>query len=260
MATNFAIGFKGITDWRIDNIEALTEADAFCICEDRKVIKDHTVYFVDFGGYFGYSALVFRNGHHIFYANDYSLHHTGRSRDWLRAWYIDTMTNKLFADSEFSQPLKDYSEYDRKQYFLRNYYPMQVDYVSIFAINPSEEERKEYKRKTAKMHYNELSFCYMSDLSFIEKQRRLFDALEAQKADTENNFEYQKDAFLREMYNHEYGINWEADHDTLSAFGNVGWHGDDLNAYFAELGFTDAQKSAYLAARRQYFEETRDNF
>lgn len=58
------------------------------------------------------------------------------------------------------------------------------------------------------------------------------------------------------MYNHEYGINWQADYDTLSAFGNIQYHEDDLSAYFEELNFTETQKRAYLDAKKQYFKES----
>ena len=72
MATNFAIGYKGIKNWSITDIESLNEHDAFAICEDCEIIKEHSVYFVDFGGYFGFSALVFMNG----CANGMSMHST----------------------------------------------------------------------------------------------------------------------------------------------------------------------------------------
>ena len=64
-------------EWDIHRIEALSEHEAQTMALDTEAIKAHSVYFVDFGGYFGYSCLVFRNGHHIYYANDYELHHSG---------------------------------------------------------------------------------------------------------------------------------------------------------------------------------------
>lgn len=58
-------------EYTIRDIQAMTEADAATIALEKLDIKGHTVYLVDFGGYFGYSCLVFKNGHHIYYANDY---------------------------------------------------------------------------------------------------------------------------------------------------------------------------------------------
>ena len=73
-----------------------------------------------------------------------------------------------------------------------------------------------------------------------------------------DNFEYWKSAFKYEMANHEYAINWQADWDTLSAFGNIQYHGHDENEveqYFDELHFTETQRKAYWAARREYMRE-----
>ena len=249
-------------EWNITQIEDITENYADSIAEEKLTIKDHAVYLVDFKGYFGYSALVFRNGKHIKYANDYELHHSWltkeKGRDALRDYYIESMNKKLYTDDELVAPLKDYNEYEAKQRFLINLYPLQIDYVSIFAVNPSEEEKAEFKRKTATMTYNPVSFCYMDDKEFVKHQIELMKELDKRKSEMADNYEYYVEAFLYEMYNHEYGINWEADHDTLSAFGNVGWHDDDLNAYFDELEFTETQRKAYMAARNKYWENERE--
>ena len=89
---------------------------------------------------------------------------------------------------------------------------------------------------------------------YVELYNRLTAARDALKDD----FEFQKIAFKYEMGNHEYHINWQGDYDTLSAFGNIQWHGDGedvLDKYFDELEFTDVQRGAYLAARREYLKE-----
>mgnify|MGYP006983152606 CR=1 FL=1 len=56
-------------EYTIRDIEALTEAQAAAKAIEVTEIKGHQIYFVDFGGYFGYSVLVFADGHHIKYAN-----------------------------------------------------------------------------------------------------------------------------------------------------------------------------------------------
>lgn len=68
-------------EYTIRDIETLTEAQAAEMAIEAATVKGHQVYFVDFGGYFGYSVLVFADGHYIKYANDYELHHSGKSRD-----------------------------------------------------------------------------------------------------------------------------------------------------------------------------------
>ena len=62
------------------------------------------------------------------------------------------------------------------------------------------------------------------------------------------------------MYNHEYYINWEADFDTLSAFGNIDYSEDaTLESYFEQLGFNETQKKAYRAARKEYYKQVEEN-
>lgn len=56
-------------EYTIRDIEALTEAQAAAKQLEVTEIKGHQIYFVDFGGYFGYSVLVFADGHYIKYAN-----------------------------------------------------------------------------------------------------------------------------------------------------------------------------------------------
>ncbi len=261
---NFAIGYKGITDWNIDNIQSLTESDAFTIFEEMQVIKGHKIYFVDFGGYFGFSALVFLNGGHIYYANDYELHHNGKDRSWLRDWYVETLTNKLFTEAELVTPSADYTEQEKKEHYLRNYYIMQFPYVSMFHICHNEHEETLYKNRVSGMIANPISFCYMDPVykDVIQHQHELFTAMQDAKNGVVNDFEYQKKAFLHEMYNHEYGINWQADYDVISCFGRIADRRSlsDLSGMFEDAGFTEVQKRAYLAARSQYYEETKENY
>ncbi len=247
-------------DWRIDDIYNLTEKEARKMASEKLKIKDHDIYLVDFGGYFGYSRLVFKNGHHIYYANDYELHHKGgyrkeKTHQELRDWYIQGANNKLFTEEEIKGPIKSYTEYDAKKYFLHNYYGMRTDYISIFG-KVTDETQAEFDRKTKTMIYNPVGLSYMNDAEFVKHHIELLNALEEQKNTMSDNYEYLKSAYLYEMHNHEYGINWQADYDTLSAFGNIKYYGSDLNAYFEELNFSDLQKTAYLDARRQYFKET----
>ena len=63
------------------------------------------------------------------------------------------------------------------------------------------------------------------------------------------------------MYNHEYGINWQADYDVISCFGNCSGVEDytDTEEMFTAAGFNEVQKAAYLAARREYYNRERDN-
>ena len=244
-------------EYTIDYIYSLTEVEASASAEEKMVIKEHNIYFMSLGR-FGYSYLVFKNGKHIYYADDYELHHEYTVKEGgkaaLRKLYLDSIDSKLFTEDELRGEIKDYDEYSKKSYYLHNYYHMQKDYESIYGIW-TEESKKEFREKIKNMTYNPISFCYMDDKEFVDHQIELYKQLEKRKVEMADNYEYYKKAFLYEMYNHEYGINWEADHDTLSAFGNVGWHNDDINAYFEELKFTETQRRAYMDARKQYYKE-----
>ena len=243
----------------ITEIEKLNETDVKAIASEMMVIKGFNIYFVDIEGAFGYSCLVFKNNHSIHYVNDYELHHNHivkeSGKEALKEYYIQRLNNKLFTEEEIKEPLKSYNDYTAKDYFLRNYYHMQEDYVSMFRIIRNEEEQKAFDEEVKDLYRNPISFCYMANKEFIEHEKELMDALNQRKAEVATNFEYQKSAFLYEMYNHEYGINWQADYDTLSAFGNLHFANNDENElenYFNQLGFNNIQRKAYLAARNEY--------
>ena len=250
-----------IKDYSISDIVALEERQAAEMAEEMINIKGFQVYLIDFSGYFGYSAVVFGNGRQIRYANDYALHHAGKTKEELKAFYVESMNNKLFTEDQLKENLQDYDEYRRKDYFIRNYYPMQFDYLSIFQIFHNDEEEKAF-RENQKKNYPYLcrSACaFFQRREIGDKINDLIIALEYRQAELKNTLEYWVDAFKYEMYNHEYVINWQADYDTLSAFGGIRWHGDDSGSgkserekYFDELNFTDIQRNAYNQARREY--------
>ena len=248
---------KTVPEYTIKDIEALSEDQAKELSEESMVIKGHNIYFIDFPGYFGYSACVFCNGHHIHYANDYELHHKGRSHEDLKNWYIETMNHKLYTEEELSEPIKSYDDYESKRSFLQNYYGMRGDYISAFMISPSEKEEKAFKRKVEKMYFNPVCYAYYDSREFVEKCVKLHVALTAAKNDTLDNFDYWVDAIYTEMCNHEYGINWQRDYDTLSAFGNVNWYSEDYNSnlekMFNDVGFNKMQREAYIAAKQKYY-------
>lgn len=248
-------------EYMIDDIQAMTEAEAAAIALETLDVKGHTIYLVDFGGYFGYSCLVFKNGHHIYYANDYELHHKWRkaTQEQLREVYLQKMQDILFTPKEIAAPLSDYTDYHRREYYLRNYYGMQEDHISMFcAGGGTEQERAERKKEIDKMIFNPICFAYYTNAEFVQEHNALFELLEAVRNAVDDNFDYWKSAFKYEMANHEYAINWQADYDTLGAFGNIQYHGHDDNEvdqYFDELNFTETQRKAYWATRREYMRE-----
>lgn len=242
-------------EWTISEIEALTLAEVIIMKEDYVEINGHDIYFVDFGGYFGYSALVFKDGAHIYYANDYESHHEGKSKEELKAWYMETLPNKVFTDKDL-EIVENYDDYERKDYFLRNYYIQRIPYETAFHIYHNEAEEKEFKIKIKGMFYNPISFCYVEPKykEFCKTQAELLEKLKsAKEAASNDNFEYWKNAFLSEMFNHEYGIAWDNDYNVISCFASIGYNNNTLEQCFDDAKFTEVQRKAYRAARDEYY-------
>ena len=256
-------------EWRIAEIEALTEDEASKLAIEHLKIKGHDVYLVDFGGYFGYSALVFLNGGHVYHANDYALHHRyvkyhddGTTeviypeREDLRERYVKSLEgSKLYTEAEIIQPSKTYDEQQTKEHYLRNYYPMQKPYISMFFIG-SDAEREAIRKQTESMTWCPVAFCWFYDADFATKICDLYEQMIDARQESKNSFEYQKSAFKHELYNHEYAINWQGDWDVFSCFGSVPYKdGVSPDWYMQKLNFTDTQKKAFYAARSEYYRE-----
>lgn len=244
----------------IRDIEALTQEQAAAMAEETVEIKGHTVYLVDLCGYFGYSALVYADGMHIYHANDYALHHQGKSRDDLRAWYISSLTSKLFTDAELSAPTVSAEEIKRRRYYLRNYYGMRRPYISCFQIFHNDAEEEAFEKKVSGFTLNPICYGYYSDAEFVKKCISLYKVIEAAAKENADNFDYWKEAFLSEMINHEYAINWQADYDVISCFADV----DSVKDYenreklFDAARFSAAQRLAYAAAKAEYYKKHAD--
>lgn len=236
-----------LENWTIKNIERLRENEVQEMAMEKTSIKKHDVYFVNLG-IFGLSALVFLNHHHVYYANDYELHHLGLSEGDLKGFYIYALNNRLFTEEEIVAPLTSYDEYIKKRFYVYNYYGMQEDGTKIF------DESSKHG-----MTYNPVCRQYYDNKDFVKRHIVLREKLEREhNRKFKANFDYIKDAFKYEMANHEYYCNWEADYDTLQSFGVIAWRGDDENAlmgYFDDLCFADIQRDAYYTARDEYYRE-----
>lgn len=244
------VNVKGYT---IRDIESMTEEVARAVAEDVMEIKGYNCYLIDFEGYFGYSICVFKNNHHIHYANDYELHHSGRDKAELKEMYIKRINNILYTEDELKEPIKNYDDYDSKMRYLTNYYAMSEDYVSMFNISTTEEEKKAYEEKVKGLYTNPVGFCYMANKEFVEHHKELADQLMKQVNNLEHNYDYWYGAFVSEMYNHEYAINrYQGNWDVLSVFFNVEYeHNDyDIDLYFKQLELTKEQEKAYRDAAR----------
>ena len=241
---------KNTEGYSIKDIESMNEAQAASMATEKTLIKGHTVYFVDFPGAFGYSALVFADIRHIYYANEYSLDYRGKSREELHEIFVRKLENKLFTEDEICGSVADYDEYRRKDNFLRNYYTMRRESISVFGIFVGEEGKKkerEIEQASKTMFYNPVGFSYCKDKAFVQKCMSLMNCLTESESKLKNDFNYWKNAFMYEMYNHEFTLTWD-DFSVLSSFGNLTSQSEA--DCFEQLGFTEVQKEAYLAARK----------
>lgn len=208
-------------DFNIDMIRALTAEEARQMAIKTIKIKEHECIFVDFGGYFGYSVLVFKNGKHVHYADDFELHHSHivkeSGKEALKQWYIDTLNRKLYTDAELLEDVKTYDEYEKKNYFLRNYYIMRYDYVSIFGIGEEAQKAFDEARKTYTI-YNPVSFCYVNDESIVKTQSEILKHLEESFEKLKASDEAFKEMVSRELANHEACITCDYE-EALDALG-----------------------------------------
>ena len=232
----------------ISEIEALDETTVKAMAKETLEIKGHTVYFADMGRWFGYSALVFADGRHIYHANDYALHHNGKTREELREWYVKTMNEKLFTEDELRTPCKDYSERQAKEHYIRNYYQMRREHQTIYC--KPEEAKEWYKRDREHAVYSDIAFAYFKpvDAAFVAHLEGLYRAF-VDCNDPLRDYERAKDAFKHEMFNHEYPINWQGDYDVISCFTSVKYKGDGTE--IDQTGWTDEIKRAYCDAARE---------
>jgi len=71
---------------------------------------------------------------------------------------------------------------------------------------------------------------------------------------------FAESAFLYEMQNHEYGINWQGDWDVCNCFGNCEYAVDKTGPdYLREMGYDENVVNAYTLARRRYYKLAEEN-
>lgn len=204
----------------IREIEKLTFAQAKSMAIENVKIKEHDCFFVELGEYFGYSVLVFKNGRHIHYANDYELHHSltvkKKGKEGLKQYYIKSLNKKLFTDSELLEPIGSYEEYNRKDYFLRNLWIMRYDYISAF--DAIEESKKTHP------FFNPMSFCYVANKEIIHQESKYFEHLQKEFEKLSNDLDSFRKIIATELANHEACLTC----DYKEALSAIGLKFDDL--------------------------------
>lgn len=201
------------------NIENITLAQAMEIAEEISIIKDHTVIFTDLSkhmdSHLGYSALVFRNGKHIHYADVHELnweyYAREHGRESLKQHFTEILNNELYTDEELMSGIKDYMEYQLKNHFLRNYWIMRYEYISIY-------NKDGMKNKGKATVYDPISFCYVCDVSIVEEQTKLLKNIEREYKKLTENDDTFRQMVREELCNHEACITGEYT-EALAALG-----------------------------------------
>lgn len=196
----------------ITDIESLTYEQAKEIAIEMIMIKDHDCFFADLGENFGYSVLVFKNGRHIYFANDYELHHgymvKTEGKESLKEWYIEILSRKLFTDKELLEPVLSYGDYERKDYFLCNYWIMRYDYISIFSIGAEEQMKVEEGKKTHPF-FNPVCFCYVANENIVNEANKYNFHLQNSFKKLKENDEVFRKMVICELDNHEACVSYD---------------------------------------------------
>lgn len=228
-------------DYTIYDIENLTYDQAKEMAIETLNIKGHDCFLVDFGGYFGKSILVFKNKRHIHYANDYELHNEWlvkeKGNEALKEYYIKKLNEILFTEDELLEHIKDYDEYTRKDHFIRDYWIMRYDYLSIFGIG-KEAQREFDRQKKFYPFYDQFSFCYVNDEEIINEQAKYMSNIENEYRKLREDLDKFREMISYELANHEACITGEAD-DTLDA---LGYRWSDLTNKQVEIVKEELQK------------------
>ena len=237
----------------IDEIHAMTADEVMSLPGDVIDVKGHEVKITDLGGPWGLSALVCVDGRHIYHADDFQLHHGNRAPGELADKYVEWLSGKLFTEEEITGPAESYNVQKAKGHYLHNYYPQRRNRVSMFGKAP-----EGWEDMKADMVFSPVGFCWFwkRDKEFARHLSSLYRSLKAAERD---DYEYMKGAFLHEMRNHEYQINWQGDWDVISCFAKVDYADAGTEWYLEQTGWDEEVKRAYRDAKAEYYRMCEEN-
>ena len=202
-------------------VENLSYNEAKEMALETLEIKGHTCFLVDLGEHLGYSILVYKNFKHIHYANDYQLHHEwlvkNKGLDALRESYIQSMNCSLFTEEELMGPLHSYDEYTKKVHYLHNFWIMQYEYTSLFAISEKDQRILEEKVKTMP-YYCPTCFCNVADPKIIPVAAKMKEHLDAEFETLKKRKDHFRQMVSYELANHEACITCDSD-EALASLG-----------------------------------------
>ena len=255
----------------LDQLETLPEETARAHALQTMDIKGHQVYFVVLDNHLGYSCLVYHSGRILPHAANHALHYPDMWRSALRQKFEYTLRHRLYSEAELLTPLSSYADFRARLSYLVNDYGYRRPYVSVFyskaVVAGSDEEKREQQRIESSIKgkkFNPIAHGWFDDEAFVAKHCSLYSAVLRRLEEMKDDFAFWLEAFMYEMCNHEYAINYQGNWDVLSCFGKIEYdHQDDdqnLNYYFDQLRFTDTQRAAFHAARQEYFRRHGDDY
>lgn len=192
----------------IEEIEKLKVSEVKKMAEEHFVCKGYDCFIVDFKDRFGLSLLVFKGKKHIYYANDYELHHRASFiRNRLISYYKEHINSILFTEEELMGPLSNYDEYLRKERYVRSYLRQCYDSISIFEFssNPKEEKVRNMKIKRWYTYYSSEVFSYFKDEEYILLSEKMMKHLQSSYNKLISEPERFREMIRYELYNHECG-------------------------------------------------------
>lgn len=126
----------------------------------------------------------------------------------------------------------------------------------MFAFSNEQLEEiveKARERGTKVCNFGGGMFCLSEDKEAVLETLRFLDETKSKDMD---DYEFAYSAFLYEMNNHEYAINWQRDYDVFSVFWDVEYGEDKYaNDYLKEVGADEDTVRAFYDAKRQHMKE-----
>lgn len=154
---------------------------------------------------------------------------------------------------------------------LKELYPTYQDYKTkrqaefdalpikfAFSDKQFEEVCEELGGKTADDFYRIPvlgGFCLKEDLPAVSDWLNKPDPL----PELVKDYDWAKGAFLYEMGNHEYHINWQADWDVINCFTHVDYDEGEEKGYLNCTDWERQTKQAYIDARSEFYRQCDEN-
>lgn len=213
-------------------LEELTLKDVSKMSAEHMVIKGHDCYFAELGDFWGYTALVFKNGVHIHYADEYQSKWRSVERSELREKFIQVLNESLFTEDELIGELKDYEEYDCKLSYLVNRWVYQFDNLSIYDDN--------FKRRRHYYPYACGYGRYVKDEGVANRYNELRLHLEKAVVASMKSDRFFKDAVRRAFKNTE--CYYSGDYEYALEY--LGLKFEDLDAKRQEFALAESRRCA----------------